>query len=176
MSASKTVAETERLLVEMIDLDDAPLFFNLMNSAGWQRFIGNRSIDTIDAAEATIEQGYLASYRTHGFGYYKISTRDDLEPVGICGFLKRDTLTNPDFGFAMLPNHEGQGLAFEACHATLNYGERTYGFKELDAITNPTNTRAINLLEKLRFRVAGTFRHEDGDEPLLLYRWQRREH
>ncbi|MEM7016032.1 MAG: GNAT family N-acetyltransferase [Pseudomonadota bacterium] len=168
---SGNILTTERTLVDRITLNDAPFFFELMNSPGWLRYIGDRGIADIDAAHRVIRDAYLKVYEEHGFGYYVIKASIDLRPIGICGFLKKPHLSNPDFGFAMLPDYHGQGLAREACTAILQFGVRSFDFSILDAVTKPSNLRSIRLLEQLNFCPHGLIEPENGEEALALYRW-----
>ncbi len=123
---SETLLTTERTLVDRIALNDGPFFFELMNSPGWLRYIGDRCIADVDAARRVIRDAYLKAYADHGFGYYVIKESTDRIPIGIGGFLKKPGLSNPDFGFAMLPDYQGKGLAREACTAILQFGIRTF--------------------------------------------------
>ena len=160
---------TSRTQVDLITLDDASFFVELMNSPGWLAFIGDRNIHDADSAEQVIRDTYLRAYDEKGYGYYVIRERTGCEPMGICGFLQRDGLKHVDFGFAVLPQVQGQGLAYEACSAVLTYGATTFGFVTLDAITKKSNHRSIRLLEKLNFTYAGDIILQA--EPLRLYQW-----
>ena len=110
---------TSRTQIDFITLDDADFFVELMNSPGWLAYIGDRHIDDAGSAEQAIRESYLRAYDNMGYGYYVIRDLAHSDPLGICGFLKRDALQHVDFGFAMLPQVQGQGLAYEACRAVL---------------------------------------------------------
>lgn len=169
---SKTILSTQRTLLERISVDDAPFFLELMNSPGWLRFIGDRAVADVSAAEQVICDSYLKSYREHDFGYYVIRELTESQPIGICGFLKKQTLENPDFGFALLPGYERQGFAEEACRAALKFGQQTFAFPVLDAVTRPDNLKSIRLLEKLGFSFCGVI-DDDSERELSLYRLTR---
>ena len=161
---------TERTIIERISLEDADFILALVNSPGWIRFIGDRDISNLDDARRYLQDGFLKSCRDNGFGYYSVRLACTLEPVGICGFLKRPYLDNADFGFALLPDYFGRGLAYEACRAVLAYGARAFAFPVLDAVTVPDNLRSMRLLEKLGFERQDQGINMPGDECLLLYR------
>jgi RimJ/RimL family protein N-acetyltransferase len=42
-------------------------------------------------------------------------------PIGICGLVKRNYLDDIDLGYALLPRYWGQGYAYEAAKAVLDY-------------------------------------------------------
>ncbi len=167
------VVETARTLVDDITLDDAAFFVALLNSPDWLRYIGDRHVSNIHDACRYLEDGFLKSYRDHGFGYYVVRTRPDGVPMGICGFLRKPSLEHPDFGFAFLPDYYGQGFAIESCRAVLDFGMKTFGFQVLDAVTTQHNPRSMRLLEKLGFRRHGTVDGVAPENQLALYRWHR---
>ena len=166
-----TPIETERTIIEPITLDDAPFFVSLMNSPGWLQFIGDRNIETSEDARRYLENSFLRSYAENGFGYYLVREKSSHEPIGTCGFLKKPTLENPDFGFAYLPDYAGRGYASESCRAVLNYGIGAFGFEVLDAVTMPQNVRSIRLLERLGFDRQTASIGSAPDDELLLFRW-----
>lgn len=167
-----TFIKTQRTLVDHIRLEDAPFFVTLLNTPDWIRFIGDRNVSDIDSAQQYLQNGFLQSYRDNGFGYYLVRMAQELTPIGICGFLKRPNLDNPDFGFALLPNYYGQGLAYESCRSVLEYGIKTFEFNILDAVTVPDNRASIRLLDKLGFTRHEIIDEDNSDDPLVLYRWR----
>jgi RimJ/RimL family protein N-acetyltransferase len=67
----------------------------------------------------------------------------------MCGLLKRDSLDNPDIGFAFLPQYTEQGYALEIAAATLEHARSFLHIEKISAITDPANERSIRLLQKL---------------------------
>ncbi len=164
--------ETKRTIIELITLDDAPFFVSLVNSPDWLRYIGDRNVMSNDDACQYLQNGFLRSYVDNGFGYYIVKIASNHVPIGICGFLKKPKLDNPDFGFAFLPDYYGQGYAIESCRAVLDYGIWSFDFSVLDAVTMPDNKPSIRLLEKLGFHHQGIWSADTVDDELRLYRWQ----
>lgn len=166
--------ETKRTVIDRISLNDAPFFATLLSSPDWIRFIGERDVSDENAVREYLRDGFLRSYRDNGFGYYIVRTGPQRVPIGICGFLKKPSLANPDFGFALLPEFFGRGYALEFSRAVLDYGVSKFNFDVLDAVTVSDNTRSIRLLEKLGFsRVETLASTKNPENPLELYRWQR---
>lgn len=131
--------------------EDAPFIVALLNEPSFLEMIGDRGVRTIDDARAYLRNGPIASYARHGFGLLLVSLRDGT-PIGICGVLKRDTLEDPDLGYAYRPLHWGQGFAQEAAAAVLQQVERTLGLHRVVAITKPDNHASNRVLERLGFR------------------------
>lgn len=163
------IKETERLRIEQATITDANFFFELLNCTSWIEFIGDRGIKTKMDAEAYIEKSLFASYRENGFGLWKVSLKKFRTPIGICGFLKRDYLDDPDIGFALLPEHERKGYMTEACEAVLAYGSSELNFADILAVTTQANTKCRRLLTKLEFYERGTVLPTGSDSSLLLY-------
>lgn len=158
---------TERLQLREYTTKDAPFLFQLMNSEGWLENIGDRSISTIEDAEAYIQKFYLSSYSKQGFGPYLVSLKDGT-PLGSSGLYKRDNLEYPDVGFAFLSEFANQGYAFEAGTAVMHFALEKLGLKTIVGITLPKNLSSIKLLKKLGLSEVGTYNFEDGEELLLF--------
>ena len=143
---------TERLLIRELTLADAPFVIELLNEPSFHRYIGDKGVRDIAGAEKYLRDGPLASYAQHGHGLWLVELKDGGGPVGINGLLKRDTLPQPDIGFAFLARHAGKGYGFESSAAVLQYGHQTLKMPAIIAITAPENPASIGLLGKLGFR------------------------
>ncbi|MCB0383646.1 MAG: GNAT family N-acetyltransferase [Psychroserpens sp.] len=164
------IAETNRLLLSKITVEDAPFLLELMNTPGWIKYIGDRNIKTVKQAETYIENNQLKCYETHGFGYYKIQVKaENLKTIGTSGLLKRDNLDHVDIGFSFIPNYHGKGYGFEAASEIINLAKTKFNIKTLCAITLPINQPSIHLLEKLGLSYQKTVKPFDNDEELLLF-------
>lgn len=161
--------QTERLTLTELTKDDAEFILELVNTPGWLQYIGDRGVKTIDDAVKYINNGPMQSYKEHGFGLWKMTRSEDKTPIGICGLIKRDTLDDVDIGFAMLPEFEKQGYAFEAAQASLLFGQNEKGVKKVVAITVEENERSIRLLEKLGLLFEKKIRLEGEEEELMLF-------
>ncbi|MGB3465313.1 MAG: GNAT family N-acetyltransferase [Cyclobacteriaceae bacterium] len=146
-----TILTSERLVLKEFTLKDAAFIMELMNSPGWLQYIGDRSIHSIGDAEKYLKEGPIASYTLHGFGLWKIESKSDGIPVGMCGLLQRDYLKDPDIGFAMLPAQSGRGYAKEAILATLKRAFFHMGLSRVLAVAQPDNKASISLLGKVGF-------------------------
>jgi ribosomal-protein-alanine N-acetyltransferase len=144
--------ETERLTLRRIGLDDAGFILDLLNEPSFLRHIGDKGVRTEDDARRHIQDGPLASYERFGFGLLLVERKDDGEPIGICGLLKREWLEDVDLGFALRPRFRGAGYAFEAASAVLAHARERLGRRRIVAITSLDNEPSIRLLARLAFR------------------------
>lgn len=163
------VYETGRLRVRRIELSDALFIEGLLNQPSFLRFIGDRGVRSREDAERYIGDGPQASYERHGFGLWLVVRRDLEEPIGMCGLLRRETLPEPDLGFAYVPSAWGLGFGREAARGALDHARDVVGLRRLLAITSPDNERSGHLLESVGFRRGGLVRLAPGAEELRLY-------
>lgn len=166
--------ETERLVVRELDpAHDAAFIFDLLNQPSFIRYIGDRGVRSAAEAGDFVENRYRQSYRDHGFGLYAVDLGSDLQDrrtqIGICGFVRREGLDDPDIGFAFLPQFEGRGYAFEAAAGVLKYGREVLGITRVLAITTPDNESSIRLLGKLGFEYLERVILPGSDDELNLF-------
>jgi RimJ/RimL family protein N-acetyltransferase len=162
------ILETERLRLRLFQLDDAAFIIELLNSPGWLEYIGDRNIKTYEQAKNYLENGPLKSYKQNGFGLCMVQTKEGA-PIGMSGILRRDNLEHPDIGFALLPEYQSQGYAFEIADAVLKYGKSDLQISTIFAITLPRNLKSIRLLERIGLRFVKPISFAPSDEELSLY-------
>lgn len=161
---------TSRLQYRRIGINDAEFILDLLTSPGWLKYIGDRGVYDQEGARHYISNNILPAYANQGCGPYLAIRKSDGVVVGNVGVYNRPGLELPDFGFAFLPQYHGQGYAFEAAMASLEYAfEKDH--QELLAITMPTNAPSLKLLAKLGFsRDEDLIRLPNNEEDLILLR------
>lgn len=164
--------ETERLILEPVKLEDAAFIFELMNCPKFIRFIGDRNINSIEDAEKYILIKMLPQYIRLGYGNFIIQLKSENRKIGTCGIFDRDGMEGLDLGYALLPEHEGKGYAFEAASKILELAFEHYNTDVVFAITSKSNERSIHLIKKLGMK----FKDEMylPDDPELLYRFYKK--
>lgn len=164
------VLTTERLELRWLTPDDAAMMLAVWNDPAFLRYVGDRGIRTLDQARAAIEAGPLGLYGRYGYGPFRLRLRDRCVDVGICGLFRRDTLDEPDLGFAILPDYCGQGLGYESSVAVLDHVRHTLELPAVTAIVSPENEASIGLLEKLGLHYDRPIRMPGDDHDVSLYR------
>jgi [ribosomal protein S5]-alanine N-acetyltransferase len=163
------VIETHRLLLRRLQLADADFIFELVNDPTWLASIGDRGVRTLADAQEYLRKGPLEMYERDGFGLYAIERKVDQQLIGICGLLKRDTLPEPDLGYALLPLYAGVGYALEAARACVSLAREQFKMQRLLAITTPGNIRSRHLLEQLGMQLEEYYQASPEDEELCRY-------
>ena len=166
---SKTILETERLILREFSTGDAPFVFELMNDESYLRFIGDRGIKTVDDAKNYLLNGPIKSYEQFGFGLFLVKLKDSETPVGTCGLIKRPELDDVDVGYAFLARYRGKGYATEAGRAVVEYAKTKVGLNRVVAITVLDNHASIKVVEKLGLRFEKTIIWPDDNEECNLY-------
>ena len=146
------IFETERTTLREVCADDAEFILDLLNQPSFIKYIGDRNVRSVAGAVEYIESRFASSYRQFGFGMWAVELKETETPIGICGFVKRDSLPDADIGFAFLPQFEKKGYAFESAAAAMKYGRDVLGLKRVLAITSQDNESSGRLLEKLNFK------------------------
>lgn len=164
------ICETARLIVRKFTLDDAPFIMSLLNSPTWMQYLGDRNIHTVADAAQYLTNGPLASYAQRGFGLFLVALKDSGAPIGMSGLIKRDGLEDVDVGFALLPEYTGQGYAYEATKAVLDYGYNTLQLPRIVAIARADNKHSLALLEKLGLKFSDTIVLTGIEHPLSLFK------
>jgi ribosomal-protein-alanine N-acetyltransferase len=147
----KEILKSPRLRLRDLTTQDATFLMELMNERPYIDNIGDRGVRSIETAARYIEEKYIASYASNGFGLYLVELADGASPIGICGLVKRGSLDHPDLGFAYLQRFWSKGYAAEAANATVGYARDSLGLSYIYGVVSPGNTRSIRLLEKLGF-------------------------
>ncbi|RTL13071.1 MAG: N-acetyltransferase [Neisseriaceae bacterium] len=145
------IAQTERLTIRKIILEDAEFIFELMNQPSWIRFIGDRGLRSLEATIDYLRDGILKTYANSDIGLFVIVRKSDGEPLGITSLIKRTDLPQIDLGFALLERYAGRGYAYEASLVTLTYCHSHLKLDNVLAISQPNNLRSAQLLQKLNF-------------------------
>jgi RimJ/RimL family protein N-acetyltransferase len=167
------ILETKRLILRETSVDDAEFMLDLLNQPSFIKYIGDRNVRTIDESKEFIETRYRQSYRDNGFGLYVVETKETNTPIGICGFVKRDTLPEPDIGFAFLPQFCGQGFAHESAEGSMRFGEEKLGFTKVLAITTQNNESSGKLLAKVGFKFVELVKMPHDEDELKLFLWEK---
>jgi RimJ/RimL family protein N-acetyltransferase len=156
------------MVLRELDLGDDAFILELLNEAGFMRYIGDKGVRTLADAREYLLKGPMDSYARNGFGLYAACLRDGT-PIGICGLVRRAGLDDPDVGFAFLARYWTNGYAVESAAAVLAHARRVLKLERIVAITTPDNSSSIAVLEKIGLKFERTIRLvQDGPEIKLF--------
>jgi [ribosomal protein S5]-alanine N-acetyltransferase len=149
--------KTERLFLRKLNPDDNTFIFELLNTAGWIKFIGDRNVHTNEDAERYIQK-ILSNVDV---SYLVVTLQDAPTAVGVVTLIKRNYLEHHDIGFAFLPTYSKQGYAFEASAAVLADLLNSNRHQTILATTLKENVSSIQLLQKLGFSFSKEITNEN---------------
>lgn len=163
------ILETERLILRLVEESDAEFILDLLNQPSFIEFIGDRGVRSVGEARGYIASRFTKSQEENGYSLYVVELKDGSTPIGICGFVKRDTLPDPDIGFAFLPQYCGKGYAVESAQGVMEYGSNVLNFDRVLAITTQGNESSGKLLEKAGFTFERLIEMPTDSEMLRLF-------
>lgn len=146
MKSYRTGPETERLKHRAFEVDDAAVFFELNSNVEVMRFTGEPFMASVDAAANAIAN--YPDFDEVGFGRWACVLKESDAVIGFCGLKYLADLDAVDVGYRFFPEYWGQGLATEACIASLEFGFHTLGLNEIIGLVIPENVASIRVLEK----------------------------
>lgn len=167
----RTGPETKRLVHRAWTVDDAEAFFALNSNPDVMRFTGESMLRSVDEAKQAIENH--TDFDEVGYGRWACVLKETQDVIGFCGLKYLSDLDVVDVGYRFLPQYWGQGLATEACIASLDFGFTTLRLDEILGFVMPGNAASIRVLEKAGMQADGEFVY-DGT-PALRYVKQRRD-
>jgi [ribosomal protein S5]-alanine N-acetyltransferase len=163
------VAETKRLVLRRFTTSDAAFALRLLNEPSFIENIADRGVRTLEQAARYLLEGPIASYQRHGHGLYLVELKPSLQPIGMCGVLKRAGFPDVDLGYAFLPEFWSQGFAFESASAVLDLVRSVLRLPRIVAFVSMGNATSIRLLRKLGFSHAGETNLEPASGIVSLF-------
>jgi RimJ/RimL family protein N-acetyltransferase len=145
--------ETHRLRLRPFEPErDATFLLEVLNEPNYIANVADRGIHTPAAAADYIKVKFLPGHERYGVGYCVVELKTSGVAVGTCGLIKRETMDDFDIGYSTLERFSGNGYAFEAASALMQYARTELGLKRFIGLTSLTNATSAHLLEKLGLR------------------------
>lgn len=151
---------TDRLILKVLELEDAEFINQLVNSPPWIRFIGEKNIKSNEEAKK-----YIQDIRNNpNFNYWTVRLKDQNTPIGLVTFMKRDYFDYYDIGYALLEQFTKRGFAYEAVSTILSDIIHNHvHHKFILAKTFKDNDNSIKLLKKLGLELDNEIENSDND-------------
>ena len=151
--------------------EDAQFVLEILNMPKWKQFIGDRNVHSLEDAAAYVRNKMMPQLERLGHSNFIMIQKSDGAKIGFCGLYDREGLEGVDVGFALLPQYEGKGFAFEGSKKVMEAGITDFGITRIKGITLPENTASQNLLERLGLKYIKHFFLEGDPDELMLYEW-----
>jgi RimJ/RimL family protein N-acetyltransferase len=110
----------------------------------------------------------LGQWHLRGHGQWHVTLKDTDRFIGFAGVFHPFDWPEPELGYGIVADHEGQGLAYEAAMAARRGAAEHCGLTRLPSFISPENIRSQSLAHRM-----GAVR--DGevtlrDKPALVFR------
>ncbi|WP_220749045.1 GNAT family N-acetyltransferase [Jannaschia sp. AI_61] len=109
--------------------------------------------------------GACASWLLEGFGSWMITDRATGAWLGETGITHPDHFPEPELGWMVAPEAEGQGIAHEAARAAQTWGLQTRGLATFVSYVDPENIRSLALARRLGARQDDSAQRPAGETP-----------
>ncbi|MEO7277764.1 MAG: GNAT family N-acetyltransferase [Sphingomicrobium sp.] len=116
----------------------------------------------------------VGGWMLNGFGTWAVDRKSDGRLIGNIGFftawraLEPEFGEEPEMGWILDPEGQGQGLAAEACSAALAWLEAHHDATPVWAIVAPGNQPSLRLADTLGFEAVSETLY--NDEPTVVFR------
>ncbi len=111
----------------------------------------------------------VALWHLKGFGPFSAETRDTGVYVGEVGIYEPEGYPEPELGWFVTPEAEGEGYAHEAARAVMSWARVTFGWDRLVNIIDPLNTRSIALGQRLGGVIDPDAKGEDPGDVVIVH-------
>ena len=148
--------ETERLLLRAFRAGDLDAHAATLGDEETMRYIGGTPVGREDSWRRLLLG--VGMWSLIGTGPWAVELKSDGRMVGHCGFFQFNRemapliLGEPEMGWIFDRSVHGQGIAFEACAAALQWADANLEAGSYPAIISPENAASIRLAERLGFR------------------------
>lgn len=145
-----TVADTNRLIIRELAVEDMKDLYAIYNEKGMREFADDLDSDLDTAIEK--HKAYIKNiYSFLGYGYWGVFLKDSNKLIGHCGLQNSeiDDQAELELGYLISTPFQHHGYAFEACQAILEFA---FGYLEVPsviALIDIQNTPSLCLAAKL---------------------------
>lgn len=154
-------AETPRLFLREITMNDVDGFFDLDSDPEVHKYLGTQPVTTKDQI-IDIIKSVRQQYIDNGVGRWAIIDKSTNRFIGWTGLkLVKDVINNQsnyyDLGYRLIRKYWGQGIATETAKISLDYGFEKLNLPEIIATVNCENSASNNVVSKIGFKIYETF-------------------
>jgi ribosomal-protein-alanine N-acetyltransferase len=154
--------ETDRLLIRTWMPGDAAKVEKMYGDPDVMRYIGAGGPWSPERTRELIG-AMIERYERSGIGVWPVMLKDGGTIVGACGLQPLPNSSDIEIGYLLDRPYWGQGYAYEAAAAVLDWGFNQHGLQRITAVVSPENPRSIAVIYKLGMhfeRVVRAYKHD----------------
>ena len=144
------IAETERLVIREMVLEDVPALCEICRQEAVRAFI--RDVGDDIQEETKKHSAYIEQvYRFYDYGYWGVYNRKTGELIGRCGIqdCRLNGVWELELGYLLNPSEWGKGYATEAVSAVMDYAFGCLGITRIFALIEPENQHSVRVAERV---------------------------
>ncbi len=146
--------ESKRLLLRSVSSDDSSGIYRCFSNPETMKFLGT-PLDEPELVEGIVTD-YMDGFSQGCSLVWTLEEKSTGNFQGTAGFEEFNFLDcSAELGFTLLQESTGNGFMTEALGAILDFGFSWMGINRIHAGVLPENTPAVNLLQRLNFKVEG---------------------
>lgn len=148
-----TILATDRLVIREMTVEDLEALYEIYEDPRIARFMEPLYPEREKEEEYT--KSYIRyAYEFYGYGLWAVVEKATGRLIGRAGISNREIRggTEQELGYLIAGPYQGQGLAYEACHAVVEYGWNSLGLARLNCLIHRDNIPSIRLAGKLGFQ------------------------
>ncbi|MBE5960844.1 MAG: GNAT family N-acetyltransferase [Lachnospiraceae bacterium] len=145
-----TMADTSRLIIRELSLEDIPALHAIYEEKGMRKFTNDLHPDLKTALEK--HKAYIKNiYSFFGYGYWGVFLKDSNKLIGHCG-LQNNEINGQmelELGYLISTPYQHHGYAQEACESILEFAFDYLEVPSVIALIDQENIPSQNLAKKL---------------------------
>jgi len=165
MNTAPPELESDRLRFRMLRESDFPVIEKWCADINVMRFLGGKTMDTIQAWRHMAYQ--VGHWVLRGYGYYAVEDKSTGQFVGRVGFTNQTGWPGFELGWTIWPDYQGRGYATEAASRLLRYAFDDLDQPHVISLIHADNTPSRRVAEKLGETIEG--HTEVLGMPVLIY-------
>jgi RimJ/RimL family protein N-acetyltransferase len=146
--------ETERLILRMLNLDDAESYARICADPEVMRYLGEGK--PLSTLEAWRHMAFIVGHwQLLGYGHFAVEEKSSGKLVGRLGFLNPAGWPGFELGWTLARESWGQGYASEGARRALRYAFEDLDRDHVISLINPDNKPSIKVAERLGEKLEG---------------------
>lgn len=146
---------TNRLILRKFSDKDYDNYFKILQNRNITKYLGNRKAKNKKEI-LDILLYFKNNWVNYNYGVWAVTKKYTGELIGQCGYLYVEKSNCPELLYMIDEKYWGNGYAFEAASAVLDFARENYKWKKVIAMIYPENIPSQRIIQKLKFEYIGT--------------------
>ncbi|MBN8657409.1 MAG: GNAT family N-acetyltransferase [Anaerolineae bacterium] len=146
-STDSITLATERLFLRQFTMDDRESLFKITQEPDIFQYFPTKTAWDLEKVDRSI-QHQIEHWNQFGYGLWAVTLRETGQLMGWCGLEFLPDTNETEVGYLLSGVFWGKGYATEAARASVEFGKKNIGLKEIIGLTDPLNIASQRVLGK----------------------------